>query len=153
LINQAYDILKEKNLKITPQRNDILQILCNSKGHHIDIYTIYESVPVKGKKKMGLATIYRTMETFEKVGLVSRITMEKSPAQYELIIYDKSGHHHLICLKCGLVQEISDMLAGDFKARIQEEKNFKVIGKPMKIYGYCSKCRVEAETQCSQKAE
>jgi Fur family ferric uptake transcriptional regulator len=143
LINQAYDILKEKNLKITSQRNDILQILCNSKGHHIDIDTIYARVPIKDKKKMGLATIYRTMELFERIGLVSRITMERSPAQYELTIYDKSGHHHLICLKCGLVQEISDLIATEFKAQIEGEKDFKVTDKPMKIYGYCSKCREE----------
>lgn len=151
MINQAYDILKEKNLRITPQRDVILQILCNSKVHHIDIDTIYASVHVKGKKTIGLATIYRTMELFEKIGLVSRITMEKSPAQYELTIYEKSGHHHLICLKCGLVQEISDKFADEFKARIEEEKAFRVADKSMKIYGYCSRCREESETQCSQK--
>lgn len=143
MINQAYDLLRESNLRITPQRKDILQILYNSMGHHLNIESIYALLAVKGNKRIGLATVYRTMELFEKIGLVSRMSMERSPAQYELTIYDISRHHHLICLKCGRVEEIDDTITKEFKARIIEEKGFEVTEKPMKIYGYCSQCREE----------
>ncbi|KUO72113.1 MAG: Fur family transcriptional regulator [Clostridia bacterium BRH_c25] len=143
MLDQAYYVLKECNLRITPQRKAILQILNNSRGHHLEIDSIYELLAVKGDKRIGLATVYRTMELFEKIGLVSRLSMEKSPARYELIIHDKSRHHHLICLKCGQVQEIDDRITEEFKNRIMEEKEFEVADKPMKIYGYCNKCREE----------
>lgn len=61
-----------------------------------------------------------------------------------MIVHDQLRHHHLICLKCGLVQEISDSLAGGFKELIERETGFQVKGKPMKIFGYCSKCKEEA---------
>ncbi|WP_372998051.1 Fur family transcriptional regulator [Lutispora sp.] len=141
MIDQVFEILKENNLKLTPQRKEIVKILWENRGHHLEIEVIYNLVASKGKKCIGLATVYRTMELFNKIGLISRITMEKSPAKYELNVFDKLNHHHLICLKCGQVQEISDDIASEFKTIIAEEADFKVADKPMKIYGYCSKCR------------
>ena len=143
MLNQAYQLLKERNLRITPQRKAILQILYNCKGHHLEIENICELLAAKENenKKIGLATVYRTLKLFEKIGIVSRLSMENSPARYELIIYDKTMHHHLICLKCGQVQEIDDKIAEEFKSRVLEDKGFEVTDKPMKIYGYCSRCR------------
>lgn len=128
-------------MRITPQRKDILQILYNSTEHHLEIESIYKLLAVKGNKRIGLATVYRTMELFEKIGLVSRLSMERSPAQYELIAYDTSRHHHLICLKCGQVQEIDDKITEEFRNLILKEKGFEAANKPMKIYGYCNRCR------------
>lgn len=143
MLNQAYDLLKEYNLKLTPQRKAILQILYNCKGHHLETENIYELLVAKEgqNRKIGLATVYRTMELFEKIGLVSRLSMEDSPARYELIAHNQSGHHHLICLKCGQIQEIDDKNTQEFKNYILKDKNFEAADKPMKIYGYCSRCR------------
>lgn len=152
MINQAYDLLKESNLRITPQRKAILQILNNSTGHHLAAESIYDLLAVEGNKRIGLATVYRTMELFEKIGLVSRLSMEKSPAQYELIIYDTPRHHHLICLKCGQLQEIDDRITEEFKDRIMQEKEFEVTNKPMKIYGYCNRCRKELNCKGQQNS-
>lgn len=147
MIDHVYEILRDNNLKLTSRRKDIIEILYNSREHHLDIDSIYALSAEDGRKRMGLATIYRTMELFEKIGVVLRITMEKSPAQYELIVHDQLSHHHLICLECGMVQEISDSLAADFKARIEDETGFEVNEKPMKIYGYCRKCKKEDDSQ------
>jgi Fur family ferric uptake transcriptional regulator len=143
LLHQAYDLLKKYNFRITPQRKAILQILHNYRGHHLETEDIYELLVEKEEKnkKIGLATVYRTMELFEKIGLVSRLPMENSPARYELISYDQSGHHHLICLKCREIQEINDENIQEFKEYILKDKDFKIADKSMKIYGYCSKCR------------
>lgn len=148
MIDQLNDLLRKHNLKITPQRKDIFQILHDCRGHHLEIENIYELLAVRGGKvkKTGLATVYRTMELFEKIGLVSRLSMENSPARYELIIYDGLRHHHLICLKCGQVQEIEDRLTEDLKIQIFKDKEFQVADKPMKIYGYCSKCRKQLKS-------
>lgn len=142
LVNQLNDLLKEHNLRITPQRKAIFQVLYDRRGHHLETENIYELLVVReGKEKIGLATVYRTMELFEKIGIVSKLSMENSPARYELIIYDKLMHHHLVCLKCGQVQEIEDRFTEDLKMQIFKDKGFRVADKPIKIYGYCSRCR------------
>jgi Fur family ferric uptake transcriptional regulator len=81
------------------------------------------------------------MELFEKIGIVSRLSMENSSARYELVMFDRLMHHHLICLKCGQLTELDDRMAEEFKNRISEEKGFEVADKSMKIYGYCSNCK------------
>ncbi|MEN3006038.1 Fur family transcriptional regulator [Dehalobacterium formicoaceticum] len=142
MLNQAYHLLKECNLRITPQRKAILEILYNYRGNHLEVENIYELLTVKdNNKRIGLATVYRTMELFEKIGIVSRLSMENSSARYELIMYDKLMHHHLICLKCGQLVELDDRIAEEFKNRILEDKGFEVADKSMKIYGYCSSCK------------
>lgn len=81
------------------------------------------------------------MELFERIGIVSRLSMENSAARYELMTYDKLMHHHLICLKCGKLEELDDRIADEFKKRILEDKGFQVADKSMKIYGSCSSCK------------
>ncbi|MBZ4666672.1 Fur family transcriptional regulator [Mahella sp.] len=143
MLDYFYRLLKENNLRITPQRKVILEILYNCRGHHLGAENIYELLTAKDNdKKIGLATVYRTLELFEKIGIVSRLSMENSPARYELVMYNKLMHHHLICLKCGQLEELDDSIAEEFKNRILEDKGFEVADKSMKIYGYCSNCRL-----------
>jgi len=144
-VDKLIALLKEHNLKVTPQRAAILRILYDCKGHHLEIENIYALLVSRGdiniKRKIGLATVYRTMDLFERIGLVSKLSMEDSPARYELIIKERIRHHHLICLGCDQVQEIEDGLMEDLKTRILREKGFEITDKPMKIYGYCHRCR------------
>jgi len=142
LLNQVYHLLKECNLRSTPQRKAILEILYNYKGHHLKAENIYGLLRTKdNNKRLGLATVYRTMELFEKIGIVSRLSMENSSARYELVMYDELMHHHLICLKCGQLEELDDRITEEFKKRILEDKGFEVADKSMKIFGYCSSCK------------
>ncbi|WP_040427904.1 transcriptional repressor [Acetivibrio cellulolyticus] len=136
-------MLKQYDLRMTPQRKAILEILYNCRGHHLEIENIYQllSVDLDKKHKVGLATVYRTMDTLEKVGLVSKLSMEDSPSRYELAFPEETNHHHLICLKCGRVQELDDVLTEEFKKIVLESKNFMMTERPIKIFGYCSECR------------
>ena len=97
-MNYLSKLLREHNLRVTPQRKAILQILNDCRGHHLETENIYELLAVRGDKaqKVGLATVYRTMELFEKIGLVSKLSIENSPARYELITHNNLRHHHLI---------------------------------------------------------
>lgn len=142
MLNQAYYFLKKNNLKITTQRKAILEILYDFRENHLGAENIYELLIAKdNNKKIGLATVYRTMELFERIGIVSRLSMENSAARYELVMYDKLMHHHLICLRCGKLEELDDKIADQFKKQILEDKGFEVADKSIKIYGYCSSCK------------
>jgi len=143
LLEEAYHLLKERNVRMTPQRKAILEILYQHRGHHLEIEDIHRLLAVRkdGADKPGLATVYRAIELFQKIGLVSRLPMENSPARYELISPRVPGHHHLICLGCGRVEEIDDRLVNDLRKRVLEDKDFMMAERQIKIYGYCSRCR------------
>lgn len=143
MLEEAYHLLKENNIRLTPQRRAILGILYEHRGRHLEIEHIHRLLAAKKdiSKQAGLATVYRTIELFQKLGLVSRLPMENSPARYEFVSHKMPGHHHLICLGCGRVEEIDDRLVKNLRKRVLLEKNFWMAEKPIKIYGYCSACR------------
>lgn len=141
LYDQIYHLLKKNHLRITPQRRAILEILYNNRGYHLDVEKIHELLISNNNKRIGLATVYRTMELFERIGIVSRLWIENLAARYELVISDKLIHHHLICLKCGKLEEIDDQKTEQFKKQILRDKKFEVADQSMKIYGYCSSCK------------
>ncbi len=146
-MESIYTLFKKNHLRVTPQRKAILEILCNCEGHHPDAENIYQLLHAKGGEgmKAGLATVYRTLDLFERIGLVARLSMENEPSRFELVADDKNKHHHLICLGCGQVEEMDDEWINDLKDNILQDKGFLVADKPIKIYGYCSRCRKKKE--------
>lgn len=142
MLEESYNLLKEQDIRITPQRKAILEMLYDNKGEHLDIEDIHRALSAGNDEtdQPGLATVYRAIELFQKVGLVHRLPMESSPARYEFIGPGVPGHHHLICLRCGKVEEIDERLVKDFKKHLMREKGFSASGRPIKIYGYCSSC-------------
>jgi Fur family ferric uptake transcriptional regulator len=98
-------------------------------------------VKSKGTSGAGLATVYRTIELFQKVGLVLRLPMGNFPARYEFIGPSVPGHHHLICLECGRVEEINDQLVSEFRKRILRKIGFSMAGMPIRVYGRCRECK------------
>ncbi|NLM45229.1 MAG: transcriptional repressor [Firmicutes bacterium] len=142
MLERACRLLQSYNLRNTPQRRAILAILIESRGEHPDSEEIYRRLKAnKTGKKVGRATVYRTLELFEKLGIVARLTLDGTPARYELILPERFVHHHLVCLKCGKLIELDDLAAKEFKNTVFRRKGFTVADKAMKIYGYCRDCQ------------
>lgn len=142
-MNRFEEILKFNKIRITVQRASILKVLHENKDKHMDAEYIHDVLSRKKniKYKIGLATVYRTLDLFEEKGLTQRLNIDKMPARYELNCTDTQVHHHLICLECGKVEEIPDEAALKFKEIIRDLKDFTVKDRPMKIYGYCKDCK------------
>lgn len=79
MIDHVYEVLRNNNLKLTKHRRKIIEILYNSKEHHLDIDAIYALSAEDRKKRMSLATVYRTMELFEKIGVILKYPWKSHP--------------------------------------------------------------------------
>ncbi|RUM28775.1 MAG: transcriptional repressor [Aquifex sp.] len=124
---------KEIGLKITPQRLAVYEVLLKSYNHPT-VEEIYEEVK-KMYPYVSLATVYRTLETLEKIGLVKRVCFWGNSARYDA---NTSEHHHLICEKCGRIEDI-DL---DQKLAIPENlQGFKTDSYSVNIYGLCPECQ------------
>ena len=129
--------LREAGLKVTAQRMKILHILDTSGGEHLSAEAVYQLLHDAGEE-VGLATVYRVLTQFEAAGLVKRHNFEGDSAVFEI---DKGEHHdHLVCLKCGHVEEFLDDVIEDRQARIAEKANFKMTDHNLTIYGMCRNC-------------
>lgn len=146
-MSQLESLLRDKGLRATPQREAILEVLNRHQGQHLDVPAIHAmlSKPGRGNNVSGIATVYRTVELFDKLGLVARLEMENAPARYEIAQKDTPRHHHLVCLQCGQVIEIEPDALADLAARALRDKDFLVSDKPVKIYGLCAKCQARSE--------
>ncbi|MFI4917924.1 MAG: ferric iron uptake transcriptional regulator [Legionellales bacterium] len=129
--------LKNVGLKITTPRLKVLQILEQSLNHHLSAEGVYKALMEMGDD-VGLATVYRVLTQFEAAGLVSRHNFEGGHSVFEL---SQGAHHdHLVCVKCGLVEEFVDEVIELRQKAIAEKAHFKMTDHALNIYGVCPHC-------------
>jgi len=141
LLERYKDILSSKNYKLTSQRNSILQVLIENKNRHFSADELYKEV-AKVNPDVGLATIYRNLEIFCRLGITHRLDFDNKYKYYELSV-EGNHHHHLICVKCGNIIEFNDQVLEDFENEIEDFYDFKIIDHRIKFYGICEECRKE----------
>ncbi|PIP79722.1 MAG: ferric iron uptake transcriptional regulator [Gammaproteobacteria bacterium CG22_combo_CG10-13_8_21_14_all_40_8] len=133
--------LKKVGLKVTLPRVKVLKILENSDTRHVSAEDVYKSLLESGEE-VGLATVYRVLTQFEQAGIVTRHHFEGGHSIFEL---DKGDHHdHMVCLKCGSVEEFLDEIIEERQHRIAQKANFKLQEHSMYLYGVCSDCQNES---------
>ena len=89
-INNIQEVLKEKDLKVTPQRIGVLEAIYSLRNHP----TAEQIIDFIHKKHPSIAigTVYKTLETFVKYGVVNKVMTEGGVMRYDGIL---KHHHHL----------------------------------------------------------
>jgi Fe2+ or Zn2+ uptake regulation protein len=147
------NLLEKHNFKLTKQKKLILEELFKSNTHQ-NVKEIYEKV--KGTN-IGLATVYRTVNAFKKLGIVKEITVN-GVNYYELKIYSKKPLHiHFKCMSCNSIIDIdhSNVNLEYIKINnyIESVKNVTIFDVNTILVGLCSKCREEKKWQDQQNVE
>ena len=133
--------LAEKNYKMTPQRKEILQVfLEQGENHHLSAEEVYDILREKNFD-YGLATVYRSVELLNELGLLTRVDFGDGRVRYELNTASPHNHHHLLCLNCKKVIEFEEDLLENLEKIISQESGFEILNHEVKFFGYCSDCR------------
>jgi len=130
--------LKKAGLKVTVPRVKILQLLEDAEDPHMSAEDVYR-VLTKAGEEVGLATVYRVLTQFEAAGLVKRHNFTDDRAVFEL--NQKSHHDHLVCVKCGRVEEFTDEMIETRQCEIAARANFEMTDHSLNIYGICQQCQ------------
>lgn len=139
-IQKLKEQLKQKGYKLTPQRRAVVNMIIGSKGTHLTAEELYELVK-KECPEIGLATIYRTIQLLEEIGMLSKLNLDDGCNRYELIDEDEvHQHHHLICTKCGKVIEVAEDLLDSIEKNVEREYKFKIENHNLKFLGTCEEC-------------
>ena len=130
--------LKDAGLKITLPRIKILQILESSDVHHLSAEDVYKQL-IQNEEEIGLATVYRVLTQFEEAGLVVRHHFEGGHSVFELAT--EEHHDHVVCVKCGRVEEFIDDEIEARQAAIAKRLGFELTDHKLNMYGLCPDCR------------
>ncbi len=119
-------------------RIKILQILESTTLRHVSAEDVYKCLLDIGEE-VGLATVYRVLTQFESAGLVTRHNFEGGHSLFELNLGDH--HDHLLCVKCGRVDEFLDETIEERQRLVARDAGYKMTDHTLCIYGICSKCQ------------
>lgn len=132
--NEAFEtLLKENGFSLTRQRTALFSLLTGQEP-----LSMHEVV-VKAAGTMDRASVYRTIELFEKIGVVRRINIGW---KYKLELSDTfvEHHHHLTCLNCKRVIPINEQAFESFIDKLATEYQFMPIEHQIEVQGYCDQC-------------
>jgi Fur family ferric uptake transcriptional regulator len=129
------DNLRTSGLKATLPRMRVLDVFKRSDIRHLSAEDVYREL-VSGGVDIGLATVYRVLMQFEQAGLLSRSNFDTGKAVFEL--RQSSHHDHLVCVRCGRVEEFHDAEIEDRQRAVAEGMGFRLREHALTLYGLCS---------------
>ncbi len=127
----AKELLK-RNIKPSHQRIKVLEYLISNQCHPtVDkiFNDLHQEIPTLSK-----STVYNTLNTFVKAGLVKAIAIEEHETRYDILTED---HGHFKCESCGTVYNFSINI-DDFST--DQLANFQIKEKNVYFKGVCPKC-------------
>ena len=141
-IEDALSTLKENGIRITPQRQAILEFLITTNLHPTadEIYRALE----KDFPNMSVATVYNNLRVFRNVGLVKELTYGDSSSRFD---YRSHDHYHVICEECGKIVDFHHPGLEEVEQLASHMTNFEVSTHRLEVYGVCPDCVAEREKE------
>ncbi len=130
--------LKEKDLKLTAQRELILEVFLNHRGH-ISAEELFGKAREK-QSHVGFATVYRTLKHMTRCGLARELDFGDGRIKYEPE-YNHQHHDHMICNQCGAYIEFLNPQIEELQEQVSRKHGFKITSHRMQLYGLCQKCQ------------
>jgi Fur family ferric uptake transcriptional regulator len=91
--------------------------------------------------RVGLASVYRVLESLHAVGLVRRVDVGDGIARYEPLRESGEHHHHLVCTECGKVEAFDDPALERAIQRVEASSGYAVDQHDVVLQGACGSCR------------
>jgi len=136
--------MRAKGLRITSQRRILADLLENA-SEHLDADEVYR-LASRRDPKLHRATVYRTLKTLKKLGLIDELDlMHVSGDRHYYEIRPSVFHIHLVCMKCGNVEEPTGPMWNTLKRRVHEETGFKPEIVRLEMGGRCIRCQHKSD--------
>jgi Fe2+ or Zn2+ uptake regulation protein len=95
--------------------------------------------------RLGLVTVYRSLEKLEEIGLVQRVHQPDECGSY---IAARAGHQHLlICQSCGQTRYFSGDNLEALISSVERETGFTIQAHWLQLFGICPDCRKSGAAQ------
>ena len=145
------DSLKQQGVRLTRQRQ-ILLTLIDESGKHLDAETLFQLAQAQDPK-LNRVTVYRTLKMLKESGLVDELDlMHYGGDQHYYETRLKQEHAHVICLRCGKVEEFFGEPLQKIRRQVEQSLGFQILLTRTEIGGYCAHCQVLRAEEVQQAA-
>jgi Fur family peroxide stress response transcriptional regulator len=131
---------RERGLRMTPRRAAIYRVLVGTVSH-----PTAEDLHQRVKRQHPMIspnTVYYTLGVLQKAGLVHQVNYWHDRSRFDA---NTSPHHHLICLGCRRIQDLTDEALDRLSVSGRLKTGFEVTGHRVEFQGYCAACRRTGE--------
>ena len=123
-------------LRMTRQRQVILEALRAAETHPTgdEVYRLAR----RRLPHISLGTVYRNLEQLSEAGLIRKLELGGTARRFD---HRMEEHHHLRCLECGKVEDVSVEPAVGIEEAVEAESGYEVVEHRLELVGYCPHCR------------
>ena len=132
--------LRNRGIRMTRQRELLFEII-NNAHDHLNADQLYE-LAKKKDPKINRVTVYRTLKLLKTEGLIDELDLmhfEGEQHYYETRL--KQEHAHIVCLRCGSVQEFFGKPLHRLREQVESDFGFKILVTRTEVGGYCADCQ------------
>ena len=129
--------LNDKGLRWTKQRTAIMEAFLGADAH-VSVEELFEKLK-PGHPEIGPATVYRCMKLFVEAGVAKERRFNEGRVRFEPAAAVEH-HDHLICTKCGRIEEFEDPRIERLQEEIAVRRGFSVSQHRLELYGVCPAC-------------
>ncbi len=143
--------LQLQGVRLTRQRKILLDLIDKS-GKHLDAESLYQLARLQDPK-LNRVTVYRTLKMLKVGGLVDELDlMHHSGDQHYYETRMKREHAHIICLRCGKVEEFFGEPLLQIRKQVEEMFGFQILLTRTEIGGYCATCQPQRAQELDEAA-
>src|SRR5271165_2598813 len=118
--------LPERGMRLTRQRKILLDLI-DKTGQHLDAERLYRLAKEKDPK-LNRVTVYRTLKLLKEGGLVDELDlMHQSGERHFYETRSKQEHAHVICLRCGKVEEFFGEPLQKLRRQVESHFGFQIV--------------------------
>lgn len=135
------ETLKQRGVRLTRQRRIILDLIDRT-GEHLDAEQIFQ-LARRQDPKINRVTVYRTLKLLKDWGLIDELDlMHFNGEQHYYETRLKQEHAHIVCLRCGKVEEFFGEPLQKLRRQIEEHFGFQILVARTEVGGYCAHCQI-----------
>lgn len=141
--------LQDHGVRVTRQRKLLFDII-DAAGEHLNAEALYRLA--KGRDpRINRVTVYRTLKLLKQEGLVDELDLlhhQGDQHYYETRL--KQEHAHVVCVRCGRVEEFFGEALKRLRQQIESHFGFQILVARTEIGGYCANCQMTAAREAEE---
>jgi Fe2+ or Zn2+ uptake regulation protein len=133
--------LDDAGLRLTQARRAVARAI-GEQASHFTAEDVLAGSRI-GRRQVGRATIFRSLELLAEMGLVERVDLPSGEHAY-VACEPAKHHHHVVCSGCGRADEVGELGLEPILQQVEAATGFQVETHRLEMFGLCAECRARA---------